>query len=237
MIKKTMRSGLMVSTTLCGALLSAVALTAVTSVVPTVAVAQDLTSGTLYGTVKSEEGKPAAGATVVITGESTGYTTTAKTDASGVFQVSQIPLGRYTVAITTASGAKAEESVLVTLGSRSSYDFTAGGSSVETVVVRGKARRNIDFDRTTRGAVLDVQTVAERLPVGRTLEDLADLVPGITINDVFGPPSIAGASPAENIYYVNGMNVTNFRTFLGGTTVPFDFYDQIEVKTGGYSAE
>lgn len=237
MINKSKRSGLMVSTTLCGALLSAVALTAITSVVPTVAVAQDLTSGTLAGTVKSEEGTKAAGATVVITGESNGYSSTATTDANGAFQLSQIPLGRYTVAITTASGAKAEETVVVTLGSVSSYEFVAGGTAVETVVVRGRARRNLDFDRTTRGAVLDVQTIAERLPVGRSIEALADLVPGISINDVFGPPSIAGASPAENIYYVNGMNVTNFRNFLGGTTIPFDFYEQVEVKTGGYSAE
>lgn len=237
MINKSKRSGLMVSTTLCGALLSAVALTVITSVVPTVAVAQDLTSGTLAGTVKSEEGKPAAGATIVITGESNGYNSTTKTEADGTFQLSQIPLGRYNVVITTASGAKAEESVIVTLGSKSSYDFVAGGTAVETVVVRGKARRNLDFDRTTTGSVLDVQTIANRVPVGRSVEALANLVPGISINAVFGPPSIAGASPAENIYYVNGMNVTNFRNFLGGTTIPFDFYDQIEVKTGGYSAE
>nr|WP_303657395.1 TonB-dependent receptor [Asticcacaulis aquaticus] len=230
----------MVSTTLCGALLSLAVpalVTAVATAVPTTALAQDLTSGTLGGTVKSEEGTPAAGATVTITGESTGYTGTATTDAEGKFQISQIPLGRYTVDITTKSGAKASETVLVTLGAVSSYDFTAGGSSIQTVVVRGKARRNLDFDRTTRGSVLDVQTLSERLPMGRSIEALADLVPGITINDVFGPPSIAGASPAENIYYVNGMNVTNFRNFLGGTTVPYDFYDQIEVKTGGYSAE
>ncbi|ESQ80410.1 hypothetical protein AEYBE204_03860 [Asticcacaulis sp. YBE204] len=230
----------MVSTTLCGALLSLAVpalVTAVATAVPTTALAQDLTSGTLGGTVKSEEGKPAAGAKVTITGESTGYNGTTTTDADGKFQISQIPLGRYTVDITTASGAKASETVLVTLGAVSSYEFTAGGSSIETVVVRGKARRNLDFDRTTRGSVLDVQTLSERLPVGRSIESLADLVPGISINDVFGPPSIAGSSSAENIYYVNGMNVTNFRNFLGGTTIPFDFYDQIEVKTGGYSAE
>lgn len=241
MIKTTMRSGLMVSTTICSAILSTMLVpalvTAVATAVPTTALAQDLTSGTLAGTVSSEEGTPAAGATVVITGESTGYTGTTTTAEDGSFQISQIPLGRYNVEITTASGAKASETVLVTLGSVSSYEFTAGGADVQTVVVTGRARRNLDFDRTTRGQVLDVQTIADRLPVGRTVESLADLVPGISINDVFGPPSISGASPAENIYYVNGMNVTNFRTFLGGTTIPFDFYDQIEVKTGGYSAE
>src|SRR5690606_2482379 len=32
-------------------------------------------------------------------------------------------------------------------------------------------------------------------------------------------------------------NITDFRNFLGGATVPFEFYDQFELRTGGYSAE
>jgi len=155
---------------------------------------------------------------------------------SGRFRFSSLPTGEYDVEITAADGSKTSSSVSVTLGGTSNFDFTVASGST-TVVVKGKARRNLDFDRTTTGQVVDVQATADRLPVGRSIEAIADLVPGISINDVFGPPSIAGASPAENIYYINGMNVTNFRNFLGGTTIPFDFYDQIEVKTGGYQAE
>ena len=33
------------------------------------------------------------------------------------------------------------------------------------------------------------------------------------------------------------MNVTNFRNGLGASTIPFEFYDQFQIKTGGYSAE
>ena len=28
------------------------------------------------------------------------------------------------------------------------------------------------------------------------------------------------------------MNITNFRTFVGGSTVPFEFYEQVQIKTG-----
>ena len=42
---------------------------------------------------------------------------------------------------------------------------------------------------------------------------------------------------AENIFYINGMNVTNFRNGLGASAVPFEFYDQFQLKTGGFGAE
>lgn len=244
MKKLTLRSGLLATTTICNAVFPVLAGTAVLAgaamLMPSGAYAQDLTSGTLVGNVKTESGAAAGGATVTIVGATNGVTQTATADSAGRFQITQIPVGQYTVTITGTDGTTSTDTVTVTLGSASSYDFTlAAAAPAQTgeVVVRGKARRNLDFDRTTTGGVLDVQQVASRLPVGRSIEALADLVPGISVNDVFGPPSISGSSPAENIYYVNGMNVTNFRTFVGGTTIPFDFYDQVEVKTGGYQAE
>ena len=49
--------------------------------------------------------------------------------------------------------------------------------------------------------------------------------------------SISGSSVAENVYLINGLDTTNFRNFTGSSTVPFEFYDTVEVKTGGYAAE
>ena len=51
------------------------------------------------------------------------------------------------------------------------------------------------------------------------------------------PGSIGGATVAENAYYVNGLNVTNFRTFLGGNTPPIEFYQSFAVQTYGLPAE
>lgn len=33
------------------------------------------------------------------------------------------------------------------------------------------------------------------------------------------------------------MNLTNFRNGLGGSTMPFEFYDQFQIKTDGFGAE
>ncbi|GLS28102.1 TonB-dependent receptor [Marinibactrum halimedae] len=80
------------------------------------------------------------------------------------------------------------------------------------------------------------------MPVARNIESVALLAPGTIAGDArFGDDktliSFGGSSVAENAYYINGMNVTNFRNGLGGASVPFEFYSDFEIKTGGYSAE
>ena len=47
----------------------------------------------------------------------------------------------------------------------------------------------------------------------------------------YGFASFGGASVGENAYFINGMNVTNFRNGLGGSTVPFEFFDQFQIKS------
>ena len=91
----------------------------------------------------------------------------------------------------------------------------------------------------------------ERLPIPRDPNAVVLMAPGAVYGDTafgtnnrrehygtgFGYASLGGASVAENIYYINGMNVTNFRNGLGASTVPFEFYDQFQLKTGGFGAE
>lgn len=62
----------------CGGLVAAV-------LTPSVAQAQDLTTGTLEGRLTNASGAPISGATVTVTSNSRGFTQTLKTDANGVF--------------------------------------------------------------------------------------------------------------------------------------------------------
>jgi hypothetical protein len=82
----------------------------------------------------------------------------------------------------------------------------------------------------------------ELLPVERNIESVALMAPGTVPGIVaFGDDktlvSFGGASVAENVYYIDGLNVTDFRNGLGGSSVPFEFYEEFQIKTGGYSAE
>lgn len=205
----------------------------------TPAMAQDVTAASLSGTVLDDSGAPVSGASVAIVSQAQGVSRTATTSSSGAFTIAQLAPGAYTVTITKDGYSTTRtENVSATLGG-SNYNFTVASSGGDdTIVVTGSAVRTIDFSGTATGIVVNVQEVAQRIPVPRSIESIQLLAPQTTSGDTaFGGVSIAGSSVAENIYYINGMNITNFRTFVGGTTVPFEFYDQVQVKTGGYQAE
>ncbi|RVQ66468.1 TonB-dependent receptor [Croceicoccus ponticola] len=207
---------------------------------PTVASAQDVTAGSLSGTVTDDSGNPVSGAAISVESSERGFSRTTTTNANGNFSLSQLPIGNYAVTIT-APGYQTtrSENVGVNLGG-SNYNFPVSAVVTEgdVIVVTGRAVRTVDFSGTATGAVFNVQNVVENIPVPRNIEAIQLLTPGVTSGDsAFGGVSISGSSVAENVYYINGMNITNFRTFVGGTTVPFEFYDQVQVKTGGYQAE
>jgi hypothetical protein len=210
-------------------------------VAPTAALAQDFTNGTLVGYVTDVGSKPIAGATVAVTSKSRGFRNTYVTDAKGRFTAPQLAVGDYTVAVSKSGYESLDaQSVQVTLGGGGDYRFalsSSGATEVAAVVIKGTRREGIDFDRATTGAVIKVDETVDRLPVSRDIGGILALVPTVQRNETFGQPSISGSSPAENIFYINGFNLTNTRSFLGAGTVPFNFYSQIDVKTGGLPAE
>lgn len=236
----SIRRGLLTGTIISGLAVAAGVLAPVL-VAPTPAMAQDISSGTLTGSVVSEGGAPVAGATVEIQSMEQGFTRSATTDAAGDFRAALLPIGRYTVTITAPGYAPVAQSVQVALGGTSSYSFSLAEGSADTVgeIVVTAARRNLDFNETTTGLTVDVEDLVKTTPVGRSIASIILLAPTTVPGDsTFGDvPSIGGSSVAENAYYVNGLNITNFDTYIGGSTVPFDFYRSVEVKTGGYAAE
>lgn len=216
---------------------------ATSAIVATPAFAQDVTAGTLTGTVNDTKGVPISGATVTATSNA-GVVRTATTSSIGSFLIPSLPVGGYEVRISSAGHQTVTNSdVQVQLGG-SNYTFEAPvvtaqtGAGSSEIVVTGRRVRAVDFSGTATGQVFNAQQVASQIPIPRSIEAIQLLAPQTTSGDTaFGGVSIGGSSVAENIYYINGMNVTNFRTGVGGTTVPFEFYDQIQVKTGGYQAE
>ena len=96
------------------ALLGAGVTTAFIAAAP--AAAQDVTAGSLTGTVVNEAGNPIAGALVTITSDA-GVTRTATTSAGGAFTISQIPVGEYDVRINVEGKPTVlNENVAVALG-------------------------------------------------------------------------------------------------------------------------
>ena len=117
----------------------------------------------------------------------------------------------------------------------------------ETIQVVSAAP-TVDTTSTTIGASLDSATLS-RLPVGRRFSDTLYLAPGVSTGGSVGTanPSIEGSSGLENQYVVDGVNITNggygalgsYSIVFGslGNGTPYDFMQEVQVKTGGYEAE
>lgn len=209
----------------------AAALALTFAVSTTTAYAQQ-TSGAVYG-------KTSAGSTVTAESLDTGALRNATAGSDGSFRIGALPPGNYKV--TFADGTSKEVSVAV-----GSNTLVGSGSDVlelEKFVVGGLSVNPIDFASTETVTVFNERTL-DLLPVARNPTAVALLAPGTTLGDTaFGDPfngnlvAIGGASVAENSYFINGFNVSNFRNGLDPANIPFDFYDQFEIKLGGYSAE
>ncbi len=211
----------------------------ITAVASAPAAAQDYTTGILVGTVQDSAGVPATGGDVTVTSNQQGFTRTTTFGSDGRFRVPQLPTGTYTVTITTASGAViTDQAVRIAANTANTYVFTTAVAGDE-ILVTGTAERTNDFAATRTGLTLNVDELYDTVPVNRDQTSLILLSPGTTAGDTgFGNlASIGGATVAENSYYVNGLNTTDFRTFLGSSIVPFEFYDSFDVNTGGYQAE
>ncbi len=199
-----------------------------------VASAQDYTSGGITGTVYDNTGAPVSGQTVSLKSVDRGFTRDAVTDASGTYRFTRLPIGNYQVGV---SGG-ASDTIRVAVGTNARKDLAVSGS-VDEIVASGTIVKAFDFEAATTGLTIDIDETFTKTPLPRSLAAATLLTPGATGGDSrFGNlVSIGGSSVAENVYYVNGMNVTDFRNFIGSGTVPFEFYEQIQTKSGGLPAE
>lgn len=202
--------------------------------------AQSNAAGSIFGTT----GEP--GATVEIRNVDTGLTRRIPTDSAGRYNASALPTGRYDVSIQREGRVLATQpDVEVTLGGGRDVSFSSdGGSSaggaveLDRVQVTGTAMTLIDVSSTDTRTTFTSQQL-EKLPVGRSIESVALLAPGVVQADSRYPnaASFGGSSASENAFYINGYAVTNPLTNLGSSTLPFDGISQMQVITGGYGAE
>ena len=204
--------------------------------------AQSNTVGYLYGTVVDDSGQPVGEAVIIIKNPETGFKREVKVKEDGSFRVPSLPVGKYDIVIT-APGQQdyTIEGLAVNVGTGTNASAVLGAegaTKLDKVVAYGGKISPIDVSSVESTSIFDEETY-DRLPVGRNTTAVALLAPGTVVGDgAFGNlPSFGGASVGENAYFINGMDVTNFRNGLGGSTVPFEFYKEFQVKTGGYGVE
>ena len=209
------------------------------------------TTGYIFGQVRLESGGPPGLASVTIVDRKNGRERSALTREDGSFRFSALPIGAYSIQVESDGYASAQLDELWvnigvgTLANATLLVLAEEDRLLEVVQVFASKMSSIDISSAESTTILTMDVI-ERLPVARNPTDVALLAPGTTLGDQgntsggggFGNlVSFGGASVAENAFFINGMDVTNFRNGLGGSSAPFEFYEQFQVKTGGYGAE
>ena len=211
-----------------------------------------VTTGTIAGSVKDEQGAAVPGATVTITEVNKGTVGTYSTDADGTFQVPFLIPGTYDVAIELTGFRKyTHRGVVLQVNQRARVDatLTVGGLTDATEVV-GLAPLT-RTDSAELGEVIEERAVRELPLNGRNFAQLVYLVPGVTPGQAgenlsgastFNPRGASnfnalGSQANTNAWLVDGIdnNEYTFNTVIVQPTV--ESVREFKVLTGTFSAE
>lgn len=210
----------------------------------TSAMAQSSTTGSIEGTVTDSNGAVVPGATVEATSPNLIRPQTATTDSEGRYRINNLPPGKYKVSIAATSGFAAWErdgiDVNLSRVSSVSAELAAGGGGVNVVTV--DSATTIDTTGNTSGTNVSTEQFSN-FPTQRTVQSLYSIAPTVSrsgLRDASGrdrDPSVGGSSGPENNYILDGVNTSDPAFGGSGANLPFEFVQEVEIKTGAYGAE
>ena len=209
------------------------------------ALAQTSTTGVIEGTVTDQTGASVPGIAVRVTSPNLISAQTATTDDSGRYKILNLPPGRYVVTVEADKGfAKFEKKeVEVNLSRSTSVEVQLQPAGAQaSVTVTDTAGAAVDVSGTTTGSNVSSEQFSN-FPTQRTVQGLYTIAPTVTrsgLRDATGrdrDPSVAGASGPENNYILDGVNVTDPAFGGSGANLPFEFVQEVEIKTGAFGPE
>jgi outer membrane receptor protein involved in Fe transport len=206
------------------------------------AMAQSSTTGSIEGTVTDPNGAAIRGASVTATSPNLISAQTTTTNDNGHFMLSALPPGKYKVTIDASGFGKYEkDNIEVNLSRNSSADaqLTLATATASVTVTGGAA---VDVAANTTGNNVTTEQFSN-FPTQRTVQGLYTIAPTITrsgLRDATGrdrDPAVGGSSGPENNYILDGVNTTDPAFGGSGANLPFEFVQEVEIKTGAFGAE
>lgn len=195
------------------------------------------TTGTIEGTVKDMNGAAIPG--VVITLENAEQTTafkkTLETDENGYFIVSKLPPGNYKITTKHNYFEPFSKKVLVLIDKSTQVfpmlEVPHGQSDTDVAT-------SIDPRNTQTDTNFPNHTISD-LPRDTSFTSILKYSPNVRPEPLAGGFQIDGGSGAENMFVIDGQEVTNYR--LGvlnpNNNFPFEILQEVQVKSTGFEAQ
>ncbi|MDX6303232.1 MAG: hypothetical protein QOI77_201 [Blastocatellia bacterium] len=207
--------------------------------------AQTSTTGTIEGFVTDTNGAVVPAVTITATSPNLIRAQSATTDNDGRYRILNLPPGSYTVTVEATAGfaRMARSSVDVNLSKTSTVPIQlepAGATAI--VTVNGTSRAVVDIASNTSGTHVSTEQFSN-FTTQRTVQSIYTIAPSVArsgLRDQSGrdrDPSVAGSSGLENGYILDGVNTTDPMFGGSGANLPFEFVQEVEIKTGAFGAE
>src|SRR6185312_1252611 len=173
----------------------------------TISAQTTISTGSIQGTITDQSGALVSGAKVTITNKGTGQTFSVTTTSAGTYASGALNPGEYMVRVAAQGFKTAEVPITVQVNTTSSANLKLTiGQESEVVEVQG-SEVAVNTEQATVQGVLTSQQI-EALPInGRNFLDLAQLEPGVQIQDG------ANFDPTKN-----GFSSISFAGHFGRTT-------------------
>jgi outer membrane receptor protein involved in Fe transport len=206
------------------------------------------TTGAIRGAVTDPNGQAVSGAKVTAKNAGTGIESTVTASESGLYGISNLIPGIYTVTVEAAGfSKKAVTDVNVPLGTTIDVPVElAIGTPTETVTVTSAGEEVINRDQSQISTTIESRRVHD-LPsngAGNGLDTLALLAPGVIANRSGGTNtngsglSVNGNRGRSNNFQIDGAD--NNDLSVGGPALFVDFADSVQeyqIITNNFSAE
>jgi len=183
------------------------------------------------------------GVTVTLSGPNLIRPQTATSDNDGYYRFSSVPPGRYSIDIASAKGFNTykTENIEVNLarGTTANVQLSLAGVGTTVDVV---ATPQIDQATNVQGSNISTEFFSN-IPTSRTVQGLYTIAPTVArsgLRDASGrerDPSVAGSSGPENSYILDGINTTDPAFGGGGANLPFEFVQEVQIKTSAFGAD
>jgi len=217
------------------------------------------TTGGLQGTAKDPSGAVVPNAQVVATSNILVGNKTVNTDSNGYYRFANLPPGSYVLTVT-AKGFRTtkREGLIIEVGHLPTVDITLEVGGTETVVEVSGATPAIDVTQNTTQTNI-TEDVVQNVPHGRSFQSVIQFAPSARNEPLAGSNilsngtgggspgnesngsdhgfSVAGGSDSENSYLVEGQETADLAGGFSHTNVPFDFIQEVQVKSSGIEAE
>jgi hypothetical protein len=194
-------------------------------------------SSKIVGKVTEKEGGPLPGVTIEATNPKQLGKTATVSDTNGVYRLLALTPGVFRLVFTLKGfQTLVREDVVLELGQTLDLNVSLDmGVIEEQITVTGQSPI-VDVKSTVKGQVMTREVFAT-LPKSRNFDGLISTIPGVQYEGITGGLSVDGASGAENVWHIDGTDISDIAVGTRAEDAVYEFVEEIKVTASGYPAE